>query len=372
VTVVRLLADDLTGAMDSGVAFAGAGAPVPVRWTMPAADGLAGSLAGDSETREAGPAEAAAAAARWTPILADADIAFKKVDSLLRGSVAAEIAACRQHGRFRAIVVAPAFPAQDRITRGGWQHYRDAAAGEWRRVPVDLAGALAALGVPVRHGIGGGDRASPVLLCDAETEEDLTRLVADAPARLPGPILWCGTAGLARALAGAAPPMSGSLVGERPMLAIIGSDSPVMARQIAVLEAARADTVIPLTAGTASAVARAVDGVAARLRAGGIAALALRLPSNTDRGAARTVIADAAAALADGIPRPGSLFVSGGETLFLLCRALAADHLLAAAEARPGIPVSTLCGGAWDGVRLISKSGGFGGPELLLDLLQRE
>jgi len=47
--VLRIVADDLTGALDTAAPFAAAGGPLPVRWN-PAAQG--GSYALDTETRE--------------------------------------------------------------------------------------------------------------------------------------------------------------------------------------------------------------------------------------------------------------------------------------------------------------------------------
>jgi Sugar-binding N-terminal domain len=50
-----------------------------------------------------------------------ADLAFKKIDSLLRGHWAAELAEIVKSCTFRRIVLAPAVPAQGRLTRDGLQ-----------------------------------------------------------------------------------------------------------------------------------------------------------------------------------------------------------------------------------------------------------
>ncbi|HEY1783072.1 MAG TPA: four-carbon acid sugar kinase family protein [Roseiarcus sp.] len=50
-----------------------------------------------------------------------ADLAFKKIDSLLRGHWAAELAEIVKSGMFRRIVLAPAVPAHGRLTQGGLQ-----------------------------------------------------------------------------------------------------------------------------------------------------------------------------------------------------------------------------------------------------------
>ena len=61
-----------------------------------------------------------------------ASIAYKKVDSLLRGHTLAELAACLQGGAFPFCVVAPAFPYQGRVTRSGVQ-FRRTAGGTGRQ-----------------------------------------------------------------------------------------------------------------------------------------------------------------------------------------------------------------------------------------------
>ncbi len=53
-----------------------------------------------------------------------------------------------------------------------------------------------------------------------------------------------------------------------------------------------------------------------------------------------------------------------------LCRALDAEGLSVVGELTPGIPVSILEGGAWAGVAVVSKSGGFGAPSVLLDIIE--
>lgn len=68
--------------------------------------------------------------------------------------------------------------------------------------------------------------------------------------------------------------------------------------------------------------------------------------------------------------RPGTLIVSGGETLRALCIALAADRLDVDGEIEPGVPTSVLRGGAFDGQRIVSKSGAFGGDDFLARILK--
>ena len=299
--VLRIVADDLTGALDTAARFVPLVGVVPTVWSHDAvADG---TIAIDSATREGSEAEAQAAAVRLAPFLAGADIAFRKVDSLLRGHVAAELAASLP--AFDHCVFAPAFPFQGRITRDGHQWLRD----------------------------GGRIDASPmpVPMLDAETDADLDRIVAEGRC-LPGRLLWCGTAGLAGALAGHRP--VGRPVLQGPILALIGSDHPVSRRQVA--QAPAAKTVL--------------------------------VPDSTIRTDAATIIAAGFAAILRDADRPGVLFVSGGETLRAVCGILGAHRLDVDGEIEPGVPASILRGGRWDGQRIVSKSGAFGDDGFLARL----
>ena len=339
----RLLADDLTGALDSAARFVARFGEIPVHWRAPTA---AEAAAYDSATREADDPEPAML--RWAPHLRDTGLAFKKLDSLLRGQVAGEIALCLRLGRFQHAVIAPAFPFQGRITRGGRQFAHGIDVG------VDLDLEFARLGIPVSH-CKPGDPPSPgVSLWDAVDDADLD-LVVTACRGLPGEVLWCGTGGLAASLGGRValdPPVL-----KPPILAFIGSDHPNAAAQF---EASPVRSTVIGPKG-ARAIARLVSGESGAIRA-------LVSPTD-DRAAAAREIADTFGALARAVARPGTLFVTGGETLRGLCDALATDHLTVTGELEPGVPVSRMEGGHWHGLTVVSKSGAFGRPDFLARLL---
>ena len=60
-----------------------------------------------------------------------------------------------------------------------------------------------------------------------------------------------------------------------------------------------------------------------------------------------------------------SLFVTGGETLSVVLKAVGARSLDCLGEIGPGLPMSIVRGGKLDGCSIVSKSGGFGAPDLL-------
>jgi len=350
-----ILADDLTGALDAAARFTGVVGSVPTVWRIAAAPGADGALAIDAGTREGTAEQARRAIGALAATLVPGQPAFKKLDSLLRGHTAVEIAVLalvQAADPEAACVIAPAFPFQGRMTRGGRQWMRQ--NGGWRDCGVDLAAELAALGVPVRH-CRPGDSVTPgVSLWDAGTDADLDAVVAAGYA-FAGPVLWCGSAGLAGALGDRTvrPPPIG-----RPLLMLIGSRHPATLAQVGALGALahHIDTVD-------TGVTRRIETALAR---DGTAAVLPLLPPDTPDAAPR--IAALFEAVTMRLARPAALLVSGGETLRAVCESLGADRLDVDGEIAPGVPTSIMRGGGWNGLRVISKSGAFGQRDLLADI----
>jgi D-threonate/D-erythronate kinase len=354
---VRLLADDRTGAIDTAVRFVPLAGPLQVRWDLAKALSSDGSLAFDLGTRELGDADSTQLAASAAELLRDADLAYLKCDSLLRGSLVQEIVACLRAQNFDHCIIAPAFPAQRRITRDGRQWAAAHGSDEWQLVGPDLAAQFGAFGFPVSK-CRAGDRApSGVSLWDAETIEALQQIVA-AGRRLPGKILWCGSAGLAEAMAGAEPLRIETITS--PLLALVGTDHPVTLRQLSEVESHRVIFDPEHADGIAATEAQLEKGAAV---------VTVCMPAAPDRHLAARHIGASFTNLLARLPQPGTLFVTGGETLSHVCAALGAEALEVQGEIEPGIPVSVLKGGKWDGVRLISKSGAFGNERLIQRLI---
>ncbi|KJC52477.1 four-carbon acid sugar kinase family protein [Bradyrhizobium sp. LTSP857] len=356
-TSVRLLADDLTGALDTAAEFVGLCGPFDVTWQDASSTPGALSLAIDSGTRERSKAESVEIVGRLAPLLQGATIAYKKVDSLLRGAWAAELGACLRGGDWASCVVAPAFDYQGRRTAGGQQFART-QQGEWHRVGDNLLDQLKQDGIEAR--LAGADTLSQggVQVFDAESDLCLDRVV-EMGRRMPGPVLWCGSGGLAGALArnhrADAP-----LQLKRPVLGLFGSDQPATASQLA----ACGEATIALAEGEGGA------RVQRKLADNGVAMVQFALPDGLSRAEAARRIASEMTALIAALEPPGTLIVAGGETLKAVCLALGARALQVTGRIVPGLPRSVLQGGRWAGVDVISKSGAFGPSELWRDLLR--
>lgn len=124
-----IIADDLTGANDAGVQFAKYGMRVQVLLgdsTIAGNGAAVDVLVLDTDSRAVAPEVAFArvqAASRLVKNAAgnnETPLIFKKVDSTLRGNLGPEIDAAMAEFGFDWAAVVPAFPANGRITAGGW------------------------------------------------------------------------------------------------------------------------------------------------------------------------------------------------------------------------------------------------------------
>jgi uncharacterized protein YgbK (DUF1537 family) len=213
-TVIRtgLVADDLTGACDSALPFLAAGRVRVGLWPHVPGGGLA-CAAVSTESRPE-PEAVARRRGREAAAALRGDLLFRKLDSMLRGHPAADLAAALDAAG-GACLVAPALPGEGRTTTGGVQR--------WPGGEADLRALLAPL----------AGRAEPR---DAATDADLDGVVREALAR--GDRVLAGSAGLAAALAralGLGPPPPAAGAGCRRPLAVVGS--PAAARQAACAQA---------------------------------------------------------------------------------------------------------------------------------------
>lgn len=361
---LRILADDLTGALDTAGCFVGPGDTLPL-----IADAnlipRSGDCAVSTETRDIPESAALRRLTSYAGFFDGGGIAFKKIDSLLRGHVAAELAHIIRRDRFDAAVLAPAFPALGRVTRKGRQWAQLAGQPTLQLVGPDLAHDLARLGIEVQPGPPAADKAgaSTVFLCDAETDDDLERVVDHG--RRAGRVLWCGSAGLAEALTDGITPLS---VAAPRALVICGTRHPVASLQVKQLcrDEPSALAALPPDYDT-TATARIVN---ARLKINSWAAIAADFPDMPAIDARRLLDR----ALRDVLPRldrPDALIVMGGDTLAVCNDVLGTRQLAVRGLLERGMAVSTFADGAWANIPVISKSGAFGSENTLREIIER-
>lgn len=335
---LRILADDLTGALDSAAPFATAADPV--RLLYRAASGARPMLTLSTESRDLSEGAADKAVIegvrRLSPRTNPDTLWFKKVDSVLRGHPLTETLAMLQAGGLARCIFAPAFPDMGRITRDGRQWVR-AASGDWIDTPWgDLRRAFARL-----------SPTAGITVLDATSQAELRAAIQ--PWRgLPG-TLWAGSRGLAEALSPA------FTVAEMPRIGlfILGTSHPATRAQ-----------------------ARELASVAIPAAHCGNLTPAAMCPVVLDPVPDHTSGAETRAALAAAIPRlrpstdGSAVFVTGGDTLAELLDRAKVEALDCIGEVAPGLPLSRVIGGPLAEMQLITKSGGFGPPALLRDLVR--
>jgi len=344
---------------------------------VPPADDL-DAVVVDTDSRLLASADAAVRVVSAARALRDVPVLYKKVDSTLRGPIAAEIrAALDGGGRMRAIV-APAFPAAGRVTRRGIQHVEGTAG-------ADIAELLAGAGLADALVLARDDAAVPgrlaaaladhvCAIADAEDDADLEALVRGVAA--PAEVLWVGSAGLAGALGAVRPgprlpatPVEHA--GGPRVLVVIGTATPIARAQVRRLveETDAADVELPLDR---LARGQADDAVDAAVAAAGEALAAAR-PAvvHTHAGSAPDDLAGrippALAAVAQRLaddPGLEALVLSGGTTAVHVAGALGARGLLVEGELEPGVPVGRLIGPT--PFPVVTKAGGFGHPATLV------
>lgn len=386
-----VIADDVTGALDTAAPFAAHGWPTcVVPWTDATPRAMAAALRQaarahdvvviDTASRHVPAGEAAARVRRVVRTARRIDGGrprglYKKIDSTLRGNVAAELAAFRDAAAVDCLPLAPAFPAQGRTTREGavWVDGRplsESPAARDALAPV-AAGDLARLAPP-----------GALEVFDARTDADLRRIATRlAGAGRLGAVAGSGglAAGIAASLGSprraAAPHLTAAAPG---VLVVSGSAHPGAQAQARALVAAGAlGLIAPIDARAASRDRRATEALAlAALAAGRPVVLACpplpagtRVPVRRAAAAAGRLAALAGAIVTAGAV--GAVFTVGGDTTAAMIAAMGWAPLSVDGMLVPGVAVVRLDARRAGPVWLITKSGGFGDPQTLRRLVRR-
>ncbi|MGI8866230.1 MAG: four-carbon acid sugar kinase family protein, partial [Rubrobacteraceae bacterium] len=118
---IAVLADDLTGAADTGVQLVRAGYRTAVIFRdEPIPEGF-DAVVIDTDTRIKRARQAVKRVYDAARKVRGVEIIYKKLDSTLRGSIAAEISVTLEATHLDRAIVAPAFPGAGRTTVNGVQ-----------------------------------------------------------------------------------------------------------------------------------------------------------------------------------------------------------------------------------------------------------
>jgi uncharacterized protein YgbK (DUF1537 family) len=425
-TRLVVVADDLTGASDAGIAFAQRRLRTTV-WLdhLTALDAVdTDVLVVDMESRAATPSHAYA---RMHALLArlrpqTPRTILKKMDSTLRGNTGPELTALLEALPGAFAIVCPAFPKQGRTCRDGVLLVHGVPADltdfgrdlfspvRSARIGAQLEAQFASLSLEmVREGAQrlnfeiGLARAAGLRIgvADAETDADLCALAALR--RIRDDVLWVGSAGLLDAIAAEmsadgpsekAVPSSHDIPPSHPdpstssregcVLLIVGSIGVATQRQIAAfathheyhIESIAPTALLDDGAAVARSVARAREAVergmdtmiAADAREVD-AALAVGRAKGWDVHETSRRVREALVATADRIvdsDAGGTVVLSGGDVARSFCERRGIRGLELLAEAAPGIPLSRAIGA---NLFVVTKAGGFGHPETYRDIV---
>jgi uncharacterized protein YgbK (DUF1537 family) len=402
-----ILADDLSGAADCGVACVGAGLETIVALTHTGEVAAADVLSLDADTRSMPPDRAALQVRNLLRHYAQAPelLLFKKIDSTLRGNVGSELAAAldalraARPGSRSVTIMAPAFPEMGRTTLGGTQYVHGRPLHDldiWRvqglKDHAHMPAMLESAGLTctlldldcIRAGQNGlaekmksAALTADVLVCDAEIDDDLFS-IACASIQLENKPMWVGSAGLAYQLPRAAGMAKSGIPRSLLPPAVIGSalfvigslsrNSQEQVRQLAASTDTQSIIVPPeiLLAGEKNPEWHAsLNELKKAISAGKDVVLTPGTDTRIDLDQ-RPLLAAALAQLAASVCNEiGALVASGGETARAVFDAFSVTRLRLSGELEKGIPISITEN--WSRpLRVITKAGDFGGADALI------
>ena len=377
--MITVLADDLSGALDTGVVF-------QERWdtvVVPDEEGYSNLIAGENRppvvVRNLADrhlsAHASAALRQTAALQAEAEeTLYLKVDSTLRGPVGAQVeAVLTAVPRYRVALVCPAFPQNGRTVIDGHlyvegQRVERSALGRDPHNPItsgDLVEILAqTTALPIHrlmHAPMGSQLGVWIYVADARSDSDLAeiaRYLGEHPDVLP-----VGSQGLAKALCrvwhqgdATVRPRDVGAPAVDQIVAVVGTLPPTTRQQVATMKSRPGWEILDTIAGS-----RIPDQ----------AHVILTTPNDP--------IANAEAAIEDLVGHAAQyiqtarhrllVVATGGDTVLALMRRLHVHHLTPRQEIAPGVVWS-------EGMMsektlfLVTKSGAFGGTEFFQTLVE--
>lgn len=322
-----IIADDLTGALDAAAPFCALDRKVIVATDIDYLEEAflqnAQVIAVSTGSRDKTPEEAFELTSRAVKLAESARI-FLKVDSRLKGNVAASLRALNR----QSLIVAPAIPAFGRTVHNGF------LSGFGIEKSIDIAEIVRLdscnLSIP-----------------DTSNDVDLDRIVKQSDRAT-----LVGARGLACALSRLEPhPVHKPKLLTGLSAAAIGSRDPITISQIENLDRQQV-SILEAPAGQLDSYNKPTKNTL--IRATGAA--------QSDPLKVAETLAKSFKPFAD---RCDNLIISGGATAEVVLRQLGVTILHLEGELLPGIPVCKA--GNW---RIATKSGGFGAPDVLAKLLQ--
>lgn len=428
------MADDLTGANDSGVQLSKRGLKTTVyldalNWRKNYnAESLIEPdvLVIDTETREMLKDQAGQKIKQVIQNLAlqneQTSLFYKKIDSTLRGNVGREIEILMDLLKKDLCVLVPSFPGNNRITAGGYLLVNNEPLGISQYYSGELAPWAGTyiphyvqqqtnlpVGLVELKNIMKGERAifeqisilrergKRIIVFDAVTEQDL-KMIMDSTRKISGSILYCGSAGLANFFC--SPKVNSrrekmqtvETFSQRPVLAVIGTRNMVMEKQIEYLTARVACSYIKIDLSQVFKDEKTAleDYVHRALMAltNNVHLIVHPDPGYNQEGIIGKIIQEEKISfrklemvirgflskLTANIlktAKVSNLILTGGDTAVGVCKELSINSLNIIREILPGIPMSYPGKGEYQDLSVITKAGGFGEEDTLYQIVTK-
>jgi uncharacterized protein YgbK (DUF1537 family) len=407
--MIYIIADDLTGASDTGVQYKRRGlrtlisAEIDLDQINTLSDEF-DVISINADTRAKFPQDAYNMTYNLVKHIKNKEYKYiyKKVDSVLRGNVAQELEAMMDAMNVPLAVVAISYPENGRTLCNGVltisntnsiksgidaiKVFSDGMNVKVQGIGIEVVReGKEALMKAVASGCSEGGQ---VFVIDAVTDEDLA-IVRDASLAVERKMILCGSAGLAKQLSLLEPrEEKGEAAFSKKdgiTLVMIGSYNTCTAEQVQTLVS---ETGIPLItvftrdilAGKNEMVNQEISKQADDLISGGCRLLAVvvdtLLPGYIDTENDRIGIIKDSLSITNAMGcfarqfceryAVNAIVSSGGDTSLAILNALNANGIELEAEIVSGVPVGQLVGGIAEGIAIVTKSGGFGKKDCLV------
>lgn len=398
--IIAVLADDLTGTLDCAVQFSKQNIEVSVCGCGGAELSLLKSgapvVAVNTDSRHISPEEAAGRVESAARLAVEAGVRFfyKKIDSLLRGNIGAECEALMRASGCRKLFLLPSFPENGRFTRGGSQYYGDKPVTESvlgadrfsKQLSSNLPELFRLQGCAVRTRVVSTSEPLPeeepeeptVYIFDADTGEQLRERALELRS-LGAPWTAAGCAGFAEYIPLAASLRRGA-VRRAPTvsraLVVSGSMNPISLEQVRNVDRAGYRVLYLSYERLRSSPELLGDAVdTARKELGRSGAVIIATSGEADgeelikgKDAMCGIVSSAAAGIIRDM-KDCALVVFGGDTSLGIIREVGAKEILPVSEISPGVVFSVMVLDDGSETALITKSGGFGEKDAIIDIL---
>ncbi|WP_003542554.1 four-carbon acid sugar kinase family protein [Desulfotomaculum nigrificans] len=398
-----IIADDLTGATDTGVQFSKFGLSTLVVFdyvTLKDLTNDAETISINAETRKMDSEGAYRRVREIARLLGSIGFKrlYKKIDSTLRGHPAKEIEALLDETGQNLAFIVPSYPANGRTMENGYLYIKRNSPEEGGQpFPIgfvpgllerDIKRPIALIELSdVRLGVSRLRQkinelkvaGRQIFVIDAVTDEDLAN-IALAIKDMAETSVVAGSAGLAAQLPNAwrmIPEEPAQQAGQSSVLFLAGTCNPVTAEQIKVLQQQNAAQLVIMSSqeiigGNAGGEIARVTAVAREyLRAGNTTVIAIdTLLQSKEESYQLDIVMSNAKLIAESFGQVAmqlslenlvtGVVVTGGDTAVNVFNAMGAQGIILGSEILPGIPWGTLIGGRNHGLRVITKAGGFG------------